>query len=187
MNLGAGKGKRSYKMDFAALMAQQIAKAKGTTSTPSKSPTQDAKPATTAPKFISRREAEEQRKAAYIAEQKALEAERAARAAAKRKREDEATSEAKAREEKRQRLAEESRIRREAKEAEEERARRKRLGLPELPPKNADAAADAAEAEIKRRRRTTKNEQAILEALFAEVRRAYTCSTACEGSLTVLL
>jgi len=131
-------------MDFAALMAQQIAKAKGTTSTPSKSPTPDSKPAaTTTPKFISRREAEEQRKAAYLAEQKALEEERAARAAAKRKREDEAASEAKVREEKRQRLAEESRIRREAREAEEEKARRKRLGLPELTPKNPDSDAEA--------------------------------------------
>ncbi|KAK0646489.1 hypothetical protein B0T16DRAFT_328750 [Cercophora newfieldiana] len=122
-------------MDFASLMSKEIAKAKG--------PAKDtSKPA---PKFISKREAEEQRKAAYIQEQKKLEEERAAKAAAKRKREEEAAEEAKEREEKRQRLAEEIRIRREAKEAEEERARRKRLGLSELPPSTGDEATPEAE------------------------------------------
>lgn len=111
-------------MDFASLMAKEIAK---------KEPEKE-KPQ----KYICRREAEAQRQAAYLAEQKALEEQRAARAAAKRKREEEAAEEAKAREEKRQKLAEESRLRREAKEAEEERARRKRLGLPELPTKTDD-------------------------------------------------
>ncbi|KAK0621330.1 hypothetical protein B0T17DRAFT_533702 [Bombardia bombarda] len=152
-------------MDFAALMAKEIAKAKGpsttktttntttttTTTTTAKIPTEPTpdsnKPATTAaPKFISRREAEEARKAAYLAEQKALEEERAARAAAKRKREEDAAEESKAREEKRQRLAGESRARREAKQAEEERLRRKRLGLPELPPPGADDGSSAANA-----------------------------------------
>ncbi|GAB1320472.1 hypothetical protein MFIFM68171_10682 [Madurella fahalii] len=113
-------------MDFASLMSKEIAKAKGTTTTPDPSASKDQ------PKYISRREAEEARQRAYIAEQKALEEQRAAKAAAKRKREEEAAQEARLREEKRQRLAEESRRRREAKEAEEERARRKRLGLPEL-------------------------------------------------------
>ncbi|KAL0473425.1 hypothetical protein QR685DRAFT_516771 [Neurospora intermedia] len=156
-------------MDFAALMSKEIAKAKGTTSntTTSSKPTPSstinttkdtntksdsiavgagaggegaAAAATAAPKFISRREAEAQRQAAYLAEQKRLEEERAAKAALKRKREEDAIEEAKAREEKKRRLAEESRARRLAKEAEEERARRKRLGLPELPPTPSESA-----------------------------------------------
>lgn len=140
-------------MDFASLMSKEIAKAKGnnnnnntTTTTKTSSPaittpdtTKTAAPsAATPPKFISRREAEEQRRAAYLAEQKRLEEERAAKAAAKRKREEEAADEARARDEKRQKLAEESRARREAKAAEEERARRKRLGLPEFAPQDGD-------------------------------------------------
>ncbi|KAK3948548.1 hypothetical protein QBC32DRAFT_351377 [Pseudoneurospora amorphoporcata] len=96
--------------------------------------------ATAPPKFISRREAEAQRQAAYLAEQKRLEEERAAKQALKRKREEEAVEEAKAREEKKRRLAEESRARRLAREAEEERARRKRLGLPELPATPTDGS-----------------------------------------------
>lgn len=154
-------------MDFAALMSKEIAKAKGTTSntkptSSSPSTTKDTttkdtntKPDSTAatgasattttaaaapPKFISRREAEAQRQAAYLAEQKRLEEERAAKQALKRKREEEAIEEAKAREEKKRRLAEESRARRLAKEAEEEKARRKRLGLPELPPTPAEGS-----------------------------------------------
>jgi len=132
-------------MDFAALMSKEIAKAKGTISSASKSASASAseQPAKPAPKYISKREAEEARKAAYLEEQKRLEEERAARAAAKRKREEDAAEEAKAREEKRLRLAEEIRIRREAKEAEEERARRRRLGLPEVPPTVGDGDADA--------------------------------------------
>ncbi|KAK4163450.1 hypothetical protein QBC43DRAFT_319614 [Cladorrhinum sp. PSN259] len=122
-------------MDFASLMSKEIAKAKGSGTTTEPKSSSDSK-AAAAPKFISRREAEEARKAAYIAEQKALEEERLARQAAKRKREEEAAEEARMREEKRQKLAEESRARREAKAAEEERARRKRLGLPEIPLSN---------------------------------------------------
>ncbi|KAK0722853.1 Prp18 domain-containing protein [Lasiosphaeria miniovina] len=126
-------------MDFAALMSKEIAKAKGTSSSStSTTKAEAAQPDKPAPKFISRREAEEARERAYLAEQKKLDEERAARAAAKRKREEEAEHEAKVREEKRQRLAEESRQRREAREAEEERQQRKRLGLPELPPPGAD-------------------------------------------------
>ncbi|KAK0711269.1 hypothetical protein B0H67DRAFT_584843 [Lasiosphaeris hirsuta] len=129
-------------MDFASLMSKEIAKAKGGSS----KTTEPTKPA---PKYISKREAEEARKAAYLEEQNKLEEERAARAAAKRKREEDAAEEAKAREEKRQRLAEESRIRREAREAEEEKARRKRLGLPELPSPGAkeDVAAGGVESD----------------------------------------
>ncbi|KAK4157948.1 hypothetical protein C8A00DRAFT_29176 [Chaetomidium leptoderma] len=116
-------------MDFASLMSEEIAKAER----PSKS-TSTQYSSSDPKKYISRRDAEEARKAAYLAEQKALEQERAAKAAAKRKREDDAAEEAQRREEKRRRLAEESRLKREAKEAEEEKARRKRLGLPELLP-----------------------------------------------------
>ncbi|KAK4456085.1 hypothetical protein QBC34DRAFT_388888 [Podospora aff. communis PSN243] len=126
-------------MDFASLMSKEIAKAKGGSSKESSKP---------APKYISKREAEEQRKAAYIEEQKRLEEERAAKAAAKRKREEEAAEEAKEREAKKQRLAEEIRLRREAKEAEEERARRKRLGLPEVPVVSGEGEkANAQESE----------------------------------------
>ncbi len=112
-------------MDFASLMSSEIAKASNTSK--SSKPSSDQK-------YISRRDAEEARKAAYQAEQKALAEERAAKAAAKRKREEDAAEEARAREDKRRRLAEESRLKREAKAAEEEKARRKRLGLPELLP-----------------------------------------------------
>ncbi|KAK3996060.1 Prp18 domain-containing protein [Cladorrhinum sp. PSN332] len=143
---------RRFKMDFASLMSKEIAKAKGSgtaatnntkssTSSSSSSSNSDPKPA---PKFISRREAEEARKAAYLAEQKAIEEQRLARVAAKRKREEEAAEEARLREEKRQKLAEESRTRREAKAAEEERARRKRLGLPEIPPSDQSSVSTPA-------------------------------------------
>lgn len=121
-------------------MSKEIAKAKGGSSTPTAEPTK---------KFISKREAEEARQAAYLAEQKRLEEERAAKAAAKRKREEDAAEEAKTREEKRKKLAEDIRRRREEKEAEEERQRRKRLGLPELPPTGSEESAmpEAAESE----------------------------------------
>ncbi|KAK1750786.1 hypothetical protein QBC47DRAFT_393553 [Echria macrotheca] len=132
-------------MDFAALMSKEIAKAKGDTTNGKASPA--AKTATgapkPAPKYISKREAEEARRAAYLAEQKRLEEERAAKAAAKRKREEEAAEEAKAREERRQRLAEEMHRRQREKEAEEERARRRRLGLPEVPPAEGSEDGDA--------------------------------------------
>ncbi|KAL2188670.1 hypothetical protein L209DRAFT_751700 [Thermothelomyces heterothallicus CBS 203.75] len=119
-------------MDFASLMSQEISKAKGGSGSGSGSGSSTG--GGEQKKYISRREAEEARRAAYLAEQKRLEEERAAKAAAKRRREEEAAQEARAREEKRRRLAEEARLRREAKEAEEERARRRRLGLPEVPP-----------------------------------------------------
>ncbi|KAL2164444.1 hypothetical protein VTH06DRAFT_3660 [Thermothelomyces fergusii] len=127
-------------MDFASLMSQEISKAKGDSGASTGAGSGGQK------KYISRREAEEARRAAYLAEQKRLEEERAAKAAAKRRREEEAAQEARAREEKRQRLAEEARQRREAKEAEEERARRRRLGLPEVPPaKQGDGDEKKAE------------------------------------------
>ncbi|EFX04434.1 mRNA splicing factor [Grosmannia clavigera kw1407] len=129
-------------MDFASLMTAQIAKKKGsTTKSGDSSSGSDSKDAVTQQKrYIRNGEAEERRRAEYLAAQKARDAEREAKAAVKRKREEEAVEEKRIREEKRRRLAEESRIRREAREAEEERARRKRLGLPELP---AAGEADA--------------------------------------------
>ncbi|TLS26730.1 hypothetical protein PpBr36_05170 [Pyricularia pennisetigena] len=171
-------------MDFAAMMAAQIAKAKGSTapksasSDPATAADSNGSKSAPAKKFITNAEAERQREAAYRAEQARLAAEREAKAAAKRKREDEAAAEAKAREQKRQRLAEESRRRREAKEAEEERLRRERLGLPPLP--EADGADDKAqgsddedegapsEEEIRRLFR----ERGLPVCLFGETRRA---------------
>ncbi|KAH8668313.1 hypothetical protein BX600DRAFT_459694 [Xylariales sp. PMI_506] len=112
-------------MDFASLMAKEIAKAK---------PAADkASSSTNEKKYIRRSEAEAAREKAYKDEQRALEEKRAARAADKRKREEEEAEEARARDEKRRRLEEETRRRREEQAAEEERKRRKRLGLPELP------------------------------------------------------
>lgn len=122
-------------MDFAALMAEQIAKKKG----PSASSTSPTSTEKTTPKYTRNADAEAARQEAYRAEQARLEEERKAKAAAKRKREDDAAAEAKAREEKRRKLAEDSRRRKEEKEAEEERARRKRLGLPELLPEKEES------------------------------------------------
>jgi pre-mRNA-splicing factor 18 len=108
-------------MDFAALMAKEMAKAKGKSAAdePSK-------------KHMSRAAIEAEREAKYLADQRALEAEKEAKLAQKRKREDEVAEGNRAREEKRRKLAEESRRRREEQDVEEERARRKRLGLPDL-------------------------------------------------------
>ncbi|KAK4225513.1 hypothetical protein QBC38DRAFT_482745 [Podospora fimiseda] len=125
-------------MDFASLMSKEISKAKGSSSTTT---TIDVTKSSSSPKFISRREAEEARKAAYLAEQKAVEEQRLARQQAKRKREEELAEESRLRDEKRQKLAEESRARKQAKEAQEERARRKRLGLPELPPSSSSSTS----------------------------------------------
>lgn len=128
-------------MDFAALMAEQIAKKKG----PSASSTSPTSTETTTPKYTRKADAEAARQEAYRAEQARLEEERKAKAAAKRKREDDAAAEAKAREEKRRKFAEESRRRKEEKEAEEERARRKRLGLPELLPEKEEGSEDGGD------------------------------------------
>lgn len=120
-------------MDFASLMTAEISKTK------EKSPTTTTEEATTATtsttnKYLRRAEIESQRQQAYLEEQASLQRAREARARQKRKIEDEASTRARAREEKRRRLAHESRIRREEEEATKERARRKRLGLPDLPP-----------------------------------------------------
>ncbi len=112
-------------MDFAALMAKEIAKAKPTADEPKK-------------KYLKRSEIEAQRQAEYAAEQAHMEAERKGKEQQKRKRE-EVELEAKAeREEKRRRLAEDSRIKREMEEREAEKAKRKKLGLPELEEEKED-------------------------------------------------
>lgn len=114
-------------------MSAQIAK--------SKTPSSTSQAASKENKYLKRSEVEAQRQAAYAAEQEALENARVAKLDRKRKLEEEEAEKNKRREEKRQRLAEESRKRREEQEDAEERARRKRLGLPDLPPKQKDGDA----------------------------------------------
>jgi pre-mRNA-splicing factor 18 len=115
-------------MDFAKLMSAQIKKGKESVS-----------PATaTEKKYLKRSEIEAQRQAAYRAEQEAEEKAREERLAKKRKADEEEADREVERQEKRTRLAEESRRIREEEEEAEERKRRKRLGLPDLPPKQKD-------------------------------------------------
>lgn len=109
-------------MDFKALMAAQIAKAKPSSTTTT----------TNTSKYQRRSETEAKRQAEYAAEQARLEKEREERAVKKRKLEEDEAEKVALREAKMRKLADESKIRREAEEKEEERRRRKRLGLPEL-------------------------------------------------------
>ncbi|CAK7272559.1 hypothetical protein SEPCBS119000_005191 [Sporothrix epigloea] len=125
-------------MDFASLMSAQMAKKKkqlGSVHEGTEEAKSDALPAK---KFVRNSEIEAERKAAYLKEQQAREAEKAAKTAAKRQREEEEAEKERLRDEKRRRLASESRKQREIRLAEEEAARRKRLGLPELPPPSSD-------------------------------------------------
>lgn len=115
-------------MDFAKLMSSEISK-KSKTSPPST--------AEASTKYLKRADLETQRRQAYLDEQAALQREREAKLNRKRKREEDEAVRNRERDEKRRRLAEESRIRREEDEEQKEGARRKRLGLPELPPKTA--------------------------------------------------
>ncbi|KAL1980711.1 hypothetical protein VTN96DRAFT_3628 [Rasamsonia emersonii] len=117
-------------MDFASLMAKEISKAKE--SFPSTSTQGDG----SEKKYVRRAELEAARVAAYQEEQERLQREREERAAQKRKLEEEEAERKREREEKKRRLAEESRKRREAEEEARERERRKKLGLPELPPRS---------------------------------------------------
>jgi pre-mRNA-splicing factor 18 len=117
-------------MDFAALMSKEISKS---SSSPSPS-TESTK------KYLRRAEIEAQRQESYVKEQQALQREREAKLQQKRKHDEEEAIRAQEREQKRRRLAEESRIRREAEEKQKERARRKRLGLPDLPPEKQEGA-----------------------------------------------
>ncbi|KAF6217886.1 hypothetical protein HO133_006298 [Letharia lupina] len=117
-------------MDFASLMSAEISKS---SSKPSSSPT----PTPTEPtkKYLKRAELEAQRQQAYVDEQAAIRRDRESKLLKKRKLDEEDAARNAERDGKRRRLAEESRIRREEEEAKRERARRKRLGLPELPEK----------------------------------------------------
>lgn len=121
-------------MDFAALMSAQIAKSKK----PAPSTNGDSKSS----KYLKRSDLEQQRQEAYEAEQRALEEARISKMEKKRKHEDKEAEKNRVREEKRRRLAEESKKLREEEEEAEERARRKRLGLPELPPKTSETTGD---------------------------------------------
>ena len=115
-------------MDFAKLMSAQIKKGK-----------ESASPAPSSEKkYLKRSEIEAQRQAAYRAEQEAEEKARQERLQKKRKAEEEKAEREAERQEKRRRLAEESRRIREEEEEAEEKKRRKRLGLPDLPPKQSD-------------------------------------------------
>lgn len=143
-------------MDFASLMTAEISKTKEDSSTTTSTAEATTAAATsTTKKYLRRAEIESQREEAYLEEQASLQGAREAKARQKRKIEEEESTRSRAREEKRRRLAHESRIRREEEEATKERARRKRLGLPDLPSgsnntKDGGGAADgnpAAEQE----------------------------------------
>jgi pre-mRNA-splicing factor 18 len=112
-------------MDFASLMSKEISKSS----------------AAAPKKYLKRAELEAEREAAYIASQRALQTEREEKAAKKRKLEEEEAARNQEREAKRKRLAEESRKRREEEDERKEKARRKRLGLPDLPPKPVDGSS----------------------------------------------
>ncbi|RAL05527.1 mRNA splicing protein PRP18 [Aspergillus ibericus CBS 121593] len=120
-------------MDFAALMSKEISKAK---------PKADAQDPSKS-KYTRRGDLEAARIAAYNEEQERLSREREERLAQKRKLEDEEAERRREREDKKRKLAEESRKKREEEEAARERERRKRLGLPELPPTEAGDDKDA--------------------------------------------
>ncbi|KAL8672319.1 MAG: hypothetical protein Q9168_003203 [Polycauliona sp. 1 TL-2023] len=116
-------------MDFASLMSSEISKkSKPTTAVPDSEPTKS---------YLKRADLEAQRQQTYLDEQAALKREREARLTQKRKWDEEESLHNRERDEKRRRLAEDSRLRREEDEDKQERARRKRLGLPDLPLKDA--------------------------------------------------
>ncbi|OJI96773.1 hypothetical protein ASPVEDRAFT_122409 [Aspergillus versicolor CBS 583.65] len=120
-------------MDFASLMSKEISKAKGST-TPSSGSEQNGSSKPPQKKYARRADEEAARVAAYKEEQARIEKEREERMMHKRKLDEEEAERRHEREEKKQRLAEESRKKREEEEAAKERERRKRIGLPELPP-----------------------------------------------------
>ena len=117
-------------MDFASLMSTEISKAQPKSSP--KASTESTK------NYLKRADVEAQRQQAYLDEQAAIQRDREAKLLKKRRLEEEDALRNQERDEKRRRLAEESRVRREEEEARKERARRKRLGLPELPPKGSE-------------------------------------------------
>lgn len=115
-------------MDFASLMSAEISKS---SSKPSSSPIPT--PTETTKKYLKRAELEAQRQQAYLDDQAAIQCDRESKLLKKRKLDEDDAARTAERDEKRRRLAEESRIRREEEDAKKERARRKRLGLPDLP------------------------------------------------------
>ncbi|MCJ1284831.1 mRNA splicing protein prp18 [Xylographa opegraphella] len=123
-------------MDFASLISAQIAAAR------------PPSPSSSSSKYVKRSTVESARQEAYLAEQRALADAKALKLSQKRQREEEEAARSALREEKKRRLAMESKARREEEEDRKERARRKRLGLPDLPSKEEmdDAAATAAAA-----------------------------------------
>lgn len=129
-------------MDFASLMSAEISKGRQTS--------QPSTPSEPTKKYLKRAEVEAQRQQAYLDEQAAIQRDREAKLLKKRKLDEEEAARDAQRDEKRRRLAEESRIRREAEEAKKERARRKRLGLPELPERGKDGAEVAPGPESER-------------------------------------
>ncbi|KAL8807451.1 MAG: hypothetical protein Q9223_004442 [Gallowayella weberi] len=116
-------------MDFASLMTSEISKKSQQTS---RAPSSES-----GKTYLKRADVEVQRQQAYLEEQATVQRERESKLIQKRKRDEEEAVRNLEREEKRRRLAEESRIRREQEEDKKERARRKRLGLPELPSNDA--------------------------------------------------
>ncbi|MCJ1280079.1 mRNA splicing protein prp18 [Puttea exsequens] len=114
-------------------MSAEISKGKAT-SPPAAVVTDSSK------KYLKKAELEAQRQQVYLEEQAAIQREREAKIAKKRKLDDEQAARNAERDEKRRRLAEESQARREDEDARKDKARRKRLGLPDLPDKVDDPA-----------------------------------------------
>jgi pre-mRNA-splicing factor 18 len=96
--------------------------------------------------FTKGAETEAQREAAYLEEQHKAEESRQGKLKRKLELEEAEAEKERIRKEKRLRIAEESRRRREEEKEAAERARRKRLGLPELPPKKKDDEEPKEEA-----------------------------------------
>ena len=126
-------------MDFASLMSKELArgspvtsKAASSTTTAKNAPTTNRDP-TESTAYLKKGEVEKQREEAYLKEQESSRIDREEKAKRKRQIEEDEATRRQERDEKRRRLAEESRKRREEEEAKKERARRKRLGLPEIP------------------------------------------------------
>ena len=121
-------------MDFASLMSTEISKSRPQKSPPNSTPTESTK------KYLKRADVEAQRQQAYLDDQATIQRDREAKLQRKRKLEEDEAARNSERDEKRRRLAEESRIKREEEEAKKEKARRKRLGLPELPAEGETSA-----------------------------------------------
>ena len=95
-------------------------------------------------KYLKRSDLESQRQQAYLTEQATLQRAREGKLLQKRKDDAEDAVRTAERDQKRRRLAEESRVRRDEEEAKKERARRKRLGLSDLPAQTAGTSTPAA-------------------------------------------